>query len=335
MSFPQLRKDPIVDRHVLIAPERARRPTEIEDAGHLGHHVTCAFCEGREAETPPEVYAIRPAGAASNSPGWQVRVVPNLFPAVKTAPGTSSVAELVPGAVFTGYGVHEVVVETPRHETSLAHLPLEQFRDLLTVYRDRLIALRDDPRLAYVQVFKNHGAPAGASVEHAHSQILAVTEVPREMKAELSAASDCHVRVGRCVFCDLIDREMAAGERVIVAGEHVVAVAAWAGRFPYETWLLPRRHASRYDSLESGELADLAFVLRLVLRRLAAVAGDPAYNIVLHTAPQFEPAAHYHWHWEILPRMTGIAGYELATGCYLNPLPPEDAAKQLTTDAHR
>jgi UDPglucose--hexose-1-phosphate uridylyltransferase len=198
-----------------------------------------------------------------------------------------------------------------------------------------LIALRDDPRLAYVQVFKNHGAPAGASVEHAHSQILAGTEVPREIKAELESASEFHARHGRCVFCDLIDRELAAGERIVMASEQLVAVAAWAGRFPYETWLLPRRHAARYDSLDSAALMDLAVVLRSVLRRLAAVAGNPAYNIVLHTAPQFDPAPHYHWHWEILPRMTGIAGYELATGCYLNPLPPEDAAKQLTTDAHR
>ena len=240
----------------------------------------------------------------------------NLFPAVRRNAGSA-------------YGLHEVVIECPHHESSLAALTTEQVRDLFAVYRDRLVALRADPRLAYVQVFKNHGAPAGASVEHAHSQVLGGTEVPREVRAELAGANEYHEQYGRCVFCDLIDHELAAGERVVLAGEHVVAVAAWAARFPYETWLLPRRHAAHYDRLSDAELTDVAAVTRTILRRLSAAAGDPAYNILLHTAPPADEAPHYHWHWEILPRMTGIAGYELATGCYLNPMPPEEAAGRL------
>jgi UDPglucose--hexose-1-phosphate uridylyltransferase len=188
--------------------------------------------------------------------------------------------------------------------------------------------LATDPRLGYVQVFKNHGAAGGASVEHAHSQMLGTSLVPRELRAELDAAAAYHDRHGRCIFCDLIDRELSDGQRVILETDHFVAVAAWAGRFPYETWLLPRRHEARFDRLTDVELTDLAAAIRTILRRLAAVAGDPAYNMVLHTAPAGE-APHYHWHWEILPRTTGIAGYEVATGSYLNPLPPEEAAARL------
>jgi UDPglucose--hexose-1-phosphate uridylyltransferase len=313
--FPQLRRDPVVDRRVLIAPERAARPTELEAAGRLAHHADCPFCEGHEDETPHEVHALRRAGSPPDGPGWQVRVVPNRFPAVRRD-------------VESGYGVHEVIVECPHHESSIAALSSEQVRDVFAVYRDRLIALRADPRLSYVQVFKNHGAPAGASVEHAHSQILAGTDVPREVRAELDGVTAYHAHYGRCVFCDLIDRELTAGERVVLAGEHVVALAAWAGRFPYETWLLPRRHTAHYDRLSDAELTDLAAVMRSVLRRLATAAGDPSYNVVLHTAPT-SAGETFHWHWEILPRLTGIAGYELATGTYLNPMPPEEAAARL------
>jgi UDPglucose--hexose-1-phosphate uridylyltransferase len=160
-------------------------------------------------------------------------------------------------------------------------------------------------------------------LEHAHSQILAAGRVPPDVQAEADGAAKYHADHGRCVYCDLVERELAAGERVVLAGEHIVALTAWAGRFPYETWLLPRRHAAHYEQLNDAELTDLATVMRTVLRRLAAVGGDPAYNYILHATEQG------HWHWTILPRLTGIAGYELATGCFLNPLPPEEAAVRL------
>jgi UDPglucose--hexose-1-phosphate uridylyltransferase len=327
-AFPQLRKDPIIDRWVLIAPERAARPTELEESGHLAHHASCPFCEGHETETPPEVLAQRQIGSTPNGPGWRVRVVPNLFPAVKKVSGTFCAAEKVPDTFLTAHGVHEVVVECPHHETSLATFSSEQVRDVFAAYRDRLAALRSDPQLAYVQIFKNHGAAAGASVEHAHAQILGTGFVPSEIQAEVDGAAAYHSKNGRCVFCDLVERELAAGERVVLAGEHIVAVTAWAGRFPYETWLLPRRHSAHYDRLTDAELGELADEMRTILQRLGNAASDAAYNFILHTAPMAADES-FHWHWEILPRMTGIAGYELATGCYLNPLPPEEAARRL------
>jgi UDPglucose--hexose-1-phosphate uridylyltransferase len=327
--FPQLRKDPVVDRWVLIAPERAAKPTEIEDPGHLAHHAVCPFCEGQEHDTPHELLALRAPGTRPDAPGWRIRVVPNRFPAVRRDAAPQPIADPL-FALQPGYGAHEVVIECPHHEPSLAVLPADHVRDLFAVYRDRLAALRTNPRLAYVQVFKNHGVGAGASVEHAHSQILGLPRVPRLVQDELDGAAVYHRTHDRCVFCDLLARELASGERVVLAGEHCVAFAAYAGRFPYETWVLPRRHAAHYDRLTAAELADVAAVVRAVLRRLGMVAKDPTYNYILHTAP---PAAgelpHYHWHWEILPRLTGIAGYELASGYFLNPVPPEAAAARL------
>jgi UDPglucose--hexose-1-phosphate uridylyltransferase len=150
--------------------------------------------------------------------------------------------------------------------------------------------------------------------------------VPRDVRAELDGAAAYHQRYGSCPFCDLLARELASGERLVRATEHCVAFTAFAGRFPYETWVVPRRHGSHFGQLTAVELTDLAAVMRSVLRRL----GPVSYNFVLHTAPLPEPeTAHYHWHWEILPRLTGIAGYELATGYFINPLPPEDAARKL------
>ncbi|HTK76076.1 MAG TPA: galactose-1-phosphate uridylyltransferase [Gemmataceae bacterium] len=326
---PQLRKDPIVDRWVLIAPERAERPTELEEPAHLAHHETCPFCEGRERETTPEVLAFRAPGSQPDGPGWKLRVVANRYPAVRgDAGGTPCTDKLF--ASHPGVGAHEVVVECPQHEASLAALPPDQFRLVFTAYRDRLKSLRDDERIAYAQVFKNHGVAAGASVEHAHSQILALSQAPHELRNEYDAAERYHRTHGRCVFCDLLGRERDAGVRMVSETEHVAAFAAFAGRFPYETWLLPIRHAGHYDRLSDAELTDAASVVRTILRRLGDLNEDAAYNYVLHTLPlRVAESPAYHWHLEILPRLTGIAGFELATGCFANPVPPEEAAARL------
>jgi UDPglucose--hexose-1-phosphate uridylyltransferase len=327
--FPQLRKDPVVDRWVLIAPERAARPTELDVPAHLTHHEVCPFCEGREAETTPEVLAVRDPGSRPDGPGWRVRVIANRYPAARPDAG-GSLVDAGLHVARPGVGWHEVLVECPQHEVSLAALPGEQVRLVFAAYRDRLVALRHDERIAYAQVFKNHGVDAGASLEHAHSQILAVPVVPREVRAELDCATAYARAQGRCVFCDLLARERTAGARMVLETEHVAAFTAYAGRFPYETWVLPKRHSGHFDRLKDGELADLAAAVRTLLRRLGAVVDDLAYNYVVHTLPlRAAESPAFHWHLELLPRLTGIAGFELATGCYLNPMPPEEAAARL------
>jgi len=327
-SFPQLRKDPIVDRWVLIAPERAKRPTELEELPHLTHHETCPFCEGREDETTPEVLAVRAPGSRRDGPGWQLRVVANRYPAVRADAGGVAMTDLL-FAAAPGVGVHEVVIECPQHEPSLAALSSEQVRLVFAAYRDRLKALRADERIAYAQVFKNHGVAAGASVEHTHSQILALGRVPPILQDEMTAATAYQQSHGRCVFCDLLARERAVGSRMVSESENIAAFTAFAGRFPYETWLLPKRHAGHFDRLSDAELSDLAAAVRSILRRLGAVVEDAAYNYVLHTLPLRTESPAFHWHLEILPRLTGVAGFEFATGCFANPVPPEDAAARL------
>jgi UDPglucose--hexose-1-phosphate uridylyltransferase len=329
--FPQLRKDPIVDRCVLIAPERAGRPSDLEPPPRMAHHKTCRFCEGHEDETTPEVLAVRGAGSRPDGPGWRLRVVANRYPAVRG----DAHGETVDRGQFVaqpGVGAHEVVVECPQHEPSLAALPPEQVRLVFAAYRDRLKALRKDQRIAYAQVFKNHGVAAGASVEHTHSQILALSQVPHGLRDEFDAADAYHRAHGRCAFCDLLLRECEAGVRMVAETEHVAAFTAFAGRFPYETWLLPKRHAGHHDGLTDVELTEVADTVRTILGSLGGLKEDAAYNYVLHTLPlRAAESLAYHWHIEILPRLTGVAGFEFATGCFLNPVPPEEAAARLRT----
>jgi UDPglucose--hexose-1-phosphate uridylyltransferase len=327
-SFPQLRKDPIVDRWVLIAPERAQRPIEIAPAGASRPAWVCAFCEGEEVRTPHEVDALRRPGTRPDEPGWHVRVVSNMFPAARAdAPPQSGdpLCWLEPG-----YGVHELVIEWPGHETSLSALSREHVRSIFRVYRRRMHDMAADSKLQYAQLFKNHGAAAGASVEHVHSQLLAVPHIPREIVAELDGAHRWFQDHYHCAYCDLIEKEIADGPRLVASNERATAIAAFAGRFPYETWILPRRHASHFERSSEEDLDAIADLIHLVLRKLDRVIENPSYNLILHTAPLHDgPRPDYHWHWELLPRTTGIAGFELSSGWYLNPLPPETAAHKL------
>jgi UDPglucose--hexose-1-phosphate uridylyltransferase len=327
-SFPQLRKDPIVDRWVLIAPERARRPIEIAPVCESSASMTCAFCEGEEARTPHEVDALRSPGTDPDQPGWQVRVVANMFPAARCdAPEQRGGSHYL---VEAGYGAHELVVEWPQHETSLSSLPGDQVRAIFRVYCRRMQHMAADARLQYAQLFKNHGAAAGASVEHVHSQLLAVPHIPREIAAELGGGRRWFQRNETCAYCDLIEKETADGQRFVAANEHAVAFTAFAGRFPFETWIVPRRHSSHFERTRNEYLDAMADLIHVVLRRLDRVIEKPSYNLILHTAPLHDsPRPDYHWHWELLPRTTGIAGFELSSGWYLNPLPPEAAADKL------
>ena len=326
--FPQLRRDPIVERWVLVAPERATRPMELTAAAGPRERGPCPFCEGEEARTPHEVYAIRRPGTAVDGPGWQVRVVSNLFPAARG--DAAPVSAEKPFVAEPGYGWHEVVIEWPDHQTSLAELPVDHVRTVLAVYRARMSAMSADPQLKHVQVFKNHGLAAGASVEHVHSQILAVSRIPRELEAEMHGAADHFRRQGSCAFCDLLRSELSAGQRVVDLRPNVAAIAAYAGRFPFETWIMPRRHSSSFRDADDEQIADLAVTLHGVLRRLEQIVPDVGYNLVLHTAPIHDAERpDYHWHWELLPRTTGIAGFELSTGWFVYPVHPVVAAAQM------
>jgi UDPglucose--hexose-1-phosphate uridylyltransferase len=229
-----------------------------------------------------------------------------------------------------GIGAHYIIIETPQHAGSLATLPARHVADVYFAIRDRILDLRRDMRLRYILVFKNHGAAAGATIEHPHSQLIALPVVPKRVQEELDGSNRYFQFRERCVFCDIIEQELQDRRRVVLETNHFAVIAPFASRVPFEVWVLPRRHDSHFERLDSGGIKDLGQVLSDVLRRMDRALEQAPYNAILHTAPvQDGPMQHYHWHIEIMPKLTKVAGFEWGSGFYLNPTTPEDAANFL------
>ncbi len=227
-------------------------------------------------------------------------------------------------------GAHEVIIESPRHVLDVTELEADRLATVIRVYRDRLRHWAADPRLKHGLIFKNSGYAAGASLEHVHSQLVALPYVPDVVQAELDGADRYFAAHARCIFCDLISSEAGASERLVTRREGFVAFSAYAGRQPYETWILPEGHASRFDELTDAGARELAGILQDVLRRLHAQSPPAAYNLILHTSPFDQSRGEaYHWHWELVPRFTNLAGLEIGAGAFINPLSPEHAARNL------
>ncbi|MEZ4386634.1 MAG: DUF4921 family protein [Candidatus Krumholzibacteriia bacterium] len=306
--MPEIVRDHMHHTWVIIAPDRAGRPRDIRVSTRDHDAGPCPFCPGHESETPPEVLALgRPPDVAPDRPPWRVRVVPNRYPAVM-APA----------------GGHEVIIATAEHARALADLTAGEMAELLTVARARLVALAEAPAVAAVQFFANVGAAAGASLRHAHAQVLALPIVPPLLRSELAAMRRWRAERGTCLVCD---ESAAAGERSVAGNARVVAIAPAASRYAWELRLAPRDHHERFEAASSDLLDDLATLLVSVLGALRTAAGDPAYNLVLHSAPA--AADDFHWHLELTPRFSPLAGFEVGSGCFINSLSPEHAAAQL------
>lgn len=327
--MPEIRKDPVTDRWVIIATERAKRPSELKLQPEARRGGPCVFCPGEEAKTPPEVLAFREQGTANDSPGWRVRAFANKFPALQ--PGIES--EMVEQGMYTamaGKGAHEVIVETPEHDKSLEDLSVDEVTEVLRAWHQRYTHLSKDPEHRYVLIFKNAGSAAGASLEHSHCQIIATPLVPVRIKEEIAGAKEHFERTGRCVYCEMLEREAKAGVRQVAETTHYHAFSPYASCFPFETWIVPKRHDPDFGNVSDKEIRDLAEVLVRTLSALAEILDRPPYNLVLHTSPCDETECPpYHWHLEIVPRLTKIAGFEWGTGYYINPTPPETAADAL------
>ncbi len=328
--MPELRKDPVTRRWVIIATERAARPTDFP-RGEVQANAseTCPFCEGREARTPPEIAAIRRPGTNPDEPGWQVRVVANKYPALRIEGSTDVTAD----GVFEGMGgvgAHEVIIETPRHTDHPAVMPPAQLASVLWMYRERYRDLDRDERFKYLLLFRNHGRSAGASLSHPHSQLIALPIVPKRAMEELEGAQQYFAREGRCIYCDILHQEEAQRTRLVWQNEDFVAFAPYAAWCPFELWILPRRHLASFGDLGDGHLLPLAGALHQVLGRLHTCLGNPPYNYIIHTAPYEGKTGHfYHWHIEVIPRLSQVAGFEWGSGFYINTVPPEDAARYL------
>lgn len=329
--MPELRKDPVIGRWVIIGTTRVRRPADFRVVKPLRRGGPCLFCAGHELETPPELLAYR-SGTATDGP-WRVRVVPNKFPALRVEGHLERRGHGLYD-LMNGIGAHEVVIESPRHDDSLATLSADQIEDVLRAYRERILDLKRDQRFRSIVVFKSHGVDAGLHLEHPHSQLLATPIPPQSLSDELHHARSYHDYRERCLFCDILHQETGEKSRLVVETENVLAFAPFAARFPFETWILPRRHAPAFEHIGAAELRDLATVVGTVLRRLDRVLGDPPYNLALHSAPFSESESPYfHWHVEITPRVTPVAGFEWGSGFHVNPMPPEDAARFLRDSA--
>lgn len=327
--MPEYRKDPITGSWVIIAIERAKRPSDYDIAREVAPRATPSpFEAGNEAATPPEIQRLRAPEAPAHHP-WSVRVIPNKYPALQIEGPLRSEGRGLYDAM-SGLGAHEVIVESPEDVLALETLPRWQIATVLRAWRARLRDLRHDPRLKCALIFKNHGAAAGASVAHTHSQLIALPMIPDQLARELDGAQAYHDFRGRCVFCDILAQAQAQPERLVYQNRHVVVLAPFASRHPFELWLLPRRHAAGLERCEDEELEPLADALKVALDKLGRALEGPPYNMVLHSAPfELEGAVHYHWHIELLPKLGKQAGFEIASGFHINPTSPEEAARHL------
>ncbi|MEM2904858.1 MAG: galactose-1-phosphate uridylyltransferase [Candidatus Bathyarchaeia archaeon] len=335
----EIRRDYILDRWVIIASERAKRPTDFKRTpAQRTATASCPFCPGSEAKTPPATLLYMPSNGGitktadtaegPRQEGWLVRSFPNLYPALRPRE-----AVILPSEEFAfrrdAVGAHEVLVESPRHDEHPGAARLPQLRLVVEAYIDKV---RELSRWAYVQVFRNHGEEAGASLSHAHSQIIATPMVPRLLVEELEASRAYWEEKGRCPHCLILTLERG-GDRFIYENDHFLALSPWAAVYPFEFWILPKRHQSTLLELQAEEKANLTRALRVCLGALAQVLNDPPYSYGLHIAPSAGGYSLYHWHLEVYPKLTLQAGFENSTGMFINVTPPEDAAQSLRATA--
>lgn len=327
--MPELRRDPIIGRWVIISADRGKRPSDFSrpDAPQPGSK--CPFCPGNESMTPSEIIAYGEHTRQRDAGGWRVRVIPNKYPAL-TIEGTLTRQADGMYDRMNGIGAHEVIIESPFHDRDTPDLSDKDVEDLFWIFRDRIMDLRKDIRLEYILIFKNHGSAAGSTLAHPHSQLIATPVIPKRVREEVNGGKSYFDYKERCCFCDIIEQELSEGARIVAENESFVALCPFASRFPFEVWILPRAHSSDFVDIQKHEVVNLAAIQKLVIGKLMRTLDVPPYNCLLHTGPLKEPhLPHYHWHIEIIPKLTKVAGFEWGSGFYINPTAPEEAAQFL------
>ena len=326
--MPELRKDYVTDTWVVFSPTRAKRPADFDTEPRPTERSKCPFCPGHEAMTPPEILAYRKDGGP-NSAGWWIRCVPNAYPALQIEGELHRRVQQIFHSM-NGVGAHEIIVEAPDHDVPLCDVSEFQMQEVITAYRQRYVDLTRDKRFRYILIFKNHGQAAGASISHPHSQLIATPIVPRRVLDEVNAVNHHYDATGgSCIYCEIVETELQERQRIVSENRSFLSLSPYAGRFPFETWILPKRHEMAFEDIGDEERAPLAWMLKDVLGRLYHVLGNPPFNYYIHTAPCDRKEVRYHWHLEITPRLTPMAGFERGTGFYINPVMPEDAASIL------
>lgn len=324
-----LRRDPITGRWIV----NTERAGQIEKTQDLRETEVCPFCEGSEARTPPEIYALRPGTGKPDSPGWEVRVVPSFSPALRIEGELNRRGELLYD-LMNAVGAHEIIIETPGHVANLADLEVTQIEKVVKTYALRVADLKKDERFRSVVVFKNYG---GDIVRHSHSQIFATPVTPKNLKEELNGSKDYYGYKERCIYCDIIKQETQQENRIVFENESFLGIAPFASRFPYEVWLLPKRHSFAFETIAEKEVPPLAVAFKTILKKLQKKLNDPPYSFILHSSPNLREKSgywqtiryDYHWHFEIMPQAIESSGFEWGTGFYLNPSTPEEVASLL------
>lgn len=326
--MPELRQNLATKEWVIMATERAKRPDEFKNIKEKKilpeYSKTCPFCPGNEKNTPDETFRIE------NEKGeWKVRSFPNKFPALLKECESRREIEGVK-RFSSGVGIHEVIVETPIHNMTTALLPIEDVKLILKAYQARYSEILNDERIELIIIFKNHGESAGTSLEHPHSQIIAVPVVPAQIRNRLEDAIKHFDDTGECVYCKMIKEELRLNERIIVETEYFVSFVLYAAASPFHTWILPKRHFSSFGEIENGEIEDMAKILKSVLSRFYHGLGDPDFNYVIRSVPTSGGENEYfHWYLSIIPRLTKVAGFELGSGMFINISLPEENAEFL------
>ena len=327
--MPELRQNFFTKEWVIIATERAKRPEELATHREVqpmpAFVETCPFCPGNENKTPPEVMR----SPADNGQSWAVRVIPNKFAALSSdVQPTRSLQHL--RRRIDGFGFHEVIVDTPDHSRCMAHLSEAHVASVLSVYRERYRALSLDRRVNHITIFKNHGADAGASLQHPHSQLIATPVIPSQVRHRLHEALRHYDDVGECMFCHMVEREVEDQTRVALKGEYFVALEEFASATPFSTHIFPLRHMASFGDITDIEVTDLAHVLRTLLAKIYVGLGNPDLNFTVRSAPaEYAGARHFHWYVSVIPRLTRVAGFELGSGMFINTVLPEAAAEFL------
>lgn len=327
--MPELRKDPVIGRWVIISTERGKRPSDFALVEEKKRGGFCPFCYNNEDKTPPEIFALRPDGSAKDKPGWTLRVIPNKYPALRVEGQLNRQGDGIYDKM-NGVGAHEVVIETPDHLKDFADLELSAIRNVFWAFRERVLDLKKDIRLKYTLIFKNHGVTAGASLEHTHSQLIATPIIPKRVLEEMEGAKKYYGFKERCIYCDIVRQEIKDNVRIVFEEEFFIAIEPYAPRFPFETWILPKKHTSHFENISDDLLPHLSIVMKEVLGRVNVALTNPPFNFVIHTTPVQEKSLDfYHWHIEFMPKLTRVAGFEWGSGFYINPTSPEEAAHYL------
>lgn len=328
--MPQLRKDPVLKQWVIISPERGKRPQDFppERGSPPEEQGDCPFCEGHEEMTPPEALAFRKSESLPDRPGWWVRVIPDQNP-ILAPTGDAGREGIGMFDAMNSIGVHEVVIETPLHHQNLQNVSLDQVREVVWAYKQRLLEIKKNPRFKHFLVVKNSGKGV-SSFSHSHSHIVATPIIPKRIEEEIDGAREYFHYHDRCIYCDIIRQEMQEPSRIVFQDNHFLVFCPFASRFPFEMLIIPMVHQPFFEVIDNDHVHGFANALQASLRRMNGLLPDIPYNFILHTSPCSDSYRDlFHWHVEIIPKLTRVAGFEWGSGFYINPTPPEDAAQML------